>query len=145
MWRSPASLGLRHETGLGVAGNVVREVGRGRLTEGLAGQNKLNIYSVKYGKLITEELFSLIWAGDVVDPKATNPTLAQFMAWPGQKDSLGQPEALPGWVSQDRLGYGVVTSIPKSRQLDTTSTYSLLMQTPSWVWGLSRAAATTRG
>lgn len=94
---------------------MVREVGKCRLTEGLAGQNKLNIYSVKYGKLIIEELFSLIWAGDAVDPKATNPTLAQSMAWPGQKDSLGQPEALPRWVSQDRLGYGVVTSIPKSQ------------------------------
>lgn len=79
---------------MGTAGNVIREAGRDRPTDGIAGHNKLNTCSTKYGKLIIEEHLSLVWAGDAVDPKVTNPTLAQFMAWPGQKDWLDQAEAL---------------------------------------------------
>lgn len=45
------SLGLRCKTGLGTARKVVGGIGRGQLTEGRVGQNKLNIYSVECGKL----------------------------------------------------------------------------------------------
>lgn len=94
----------------------------------------LNIYSVEYGELTVEERFTLIWAGYAVDPEAAISTMVQFMAWPGQKDLLDQPEALPWWISQNRLGYTVVTNITKSQELNTTKIYLLLLQIPCWFW-----------
>lgn len=92
---------------------MVGGLGRGRPTEGLIGQNMLNVYSVEYEEPRIQELFSLIWARYAVDPKATIPTLVHFMTWPGQKDLLDQSEAFPWWISQDRLGYTTITNITK--------------------------------